>query len=161
MKRVCEDRLWQNSWVVVPGKKLQVESFQQILQNKPVCCEETFSQTFLDNHVGQISVPTFFGSFWKSWRESPCSWRCFVVPRTGNKNYYLTRSKLHRVWISTGSELLFLFKTDVLDLETELCQESFLRNLQYQDKQKTAQRRRKSGRRRGSGRGAGGSSSSR
>ena len=34
--------------------------------------EETFLQTFLVDHVKQqFSVPTFCGSVWKSWRESP------------------------------------------------------------------------------------------
>ena len=31
-------------------KGVQAKSFQQNLQNKPVCCEETFLQTFLNNH---------------------------------------------------------------------------------------------------------------
>ena len=34
--------------------------------------EETFLQTFFVDHVKQqFSVPTFCGSVWKSWRESP------------------------------------------------------------------------------------------
>ena len=34
--------------------------------------EETFLQTFLVDHVKQqFSVPTFCGSVWKSWRETP------------------------------------------------------------------------------------------
>ena len=37
-----EDQLWENSWVVVPGKRLQVVSFQQNLQKKSVSREETF-----------------------------------------------------------------------------------------------------------------------
>ena len=41
----------KNSLVVVAGKGLQAESFQQNLQNKSVGREETFSQTFLKNHV--------------------------------------------------------------------------------------------------------------
>ena len=40
-----------NRWVVVAGKALQAASFQQNLQNKPVGREETFSPTFLINHV--------------------------------------------------------------------------------------------------------------
>ena len=42
------------------------------LINNPVGREETFLQTFLVDHVKQqFSVPTFCGSVWKSWRESP------------------------------------------------------------------------------------------
>ena len=42
------------------------------LLNNPVGREETFLQTFLVEHVKQqFSVPTFCGSVWKSWRESP------------------------------------------------------------------------------------------
>ena len=48
------------------------ESFQQNLLNNPVGREENFLQTFLVDHVKQqFSVPTFCGSVWKSWRESP------------------------------------------------------------------------------------------
>ena len=57
----------------VPGKRVRAESFQQNLQNKSIGREETFLQTFLNNHVEYFSVPTFCGSFWKSWRESPSS----------------------------------------------------------------------------------------
>ena len=49
------------------------ESFQQNLLKNPVGREETFLQTFLVDHVKQFSVPTFCGSVWKSWRESPSS----------------------------------------------------------------------------------------
>ena len=52
LQRVWEDRLWENSWVVVGGKGLRAESFQQNLQNKSVGREKTFLQTFLINHVG-------------------------------------------------------------------------------------------------------------
>ena len=56
----------------VGRKRLPAESFQQNLQNKSVGREETFLQTFLVDHVRQqISVPTFCGSGWKFWRESP------------------------------------------------------------------------------------------
>ena len=44
---------------------------------------------------------------------------------------YLTWWKLHRVWISIGSELLRWFETDLLGFETETCQGSWLRNLHY------------------------------
>ena len=40
---------------------------------KSVGREETFSQTFLLNHVERFSVPSFFGSFSKSWRECSIS----------------------------------------------------------------------------------------
>ena len=38
-----EDKLSGKNWVVVAGKSVQAESFQQSLQNKPVGREETFS----------------------------------------------------------------------------------------------------------------------
>ena len=37
--------------VVVAGKEVQAESFQENMQNKPVGREKTFLQTFLINHV--------------------------------------------------------------------------------------------------------------
>ena len=77
-------------------------------------------QIILINHVEWFSVPTFCDSFWKSWRESPSSWRCFAVPWTWNPFYYLTQWKLHGVWFSKGSELLHWFKTDVLGFWTKL-----------------------------------------
>ena len=46
-----EDRLWENIWVVVTGKGLQAESFQQTLQNKTVGRQKIFSQLFLTNHI--------------------------------------------------------------------------------------------------------------
>ena len=56
---------------LVEGKN-RGESFQQNLLNNLVGREETFLQTFLVEHVEQqFSVPTFCGSVWKSWRESP------------------------------------------------------------------------------------------
>ena len=62
-------KLRKNNWVVAVNTE---ESFQQNLLNNPVGREETFSQTFLVDHVKQqFSVPTFCGSVWKSWRESP------------------------------------------------------------------------------------------
>ena len=89
-------------------------------------------------------VPIFCGSFWKSWRESPSSWRCLVVPWTRNLSFYLTRWKLHRVWISNESELLRWFETDIVGFETETCKGSWLRNLQYQRSKKETERRSKS-----------------
>ena len=64
----------------------------------------------LNFHVKQFSVPTFCCSFRKSWRESPSSWQCLVVPRTRNLSLYLTQWKLHRVWISNELELLRWFE---------------------------------------------------
>ena len=53
------------------GKK-QKRIIAKNLLNNPVGREETFLQTFLVEHVEQqFSVPTFCGSVWKSWRESP------------------------------------------------------------------------------------------
>ena len=49
LRRVWEHRLWENSWVVVAGKRVPAESFQQNLQNKSVGREETFLETFLIN----------------------------------------------------------------------------------------------------------------
>ena len=63
----------------VSRKRLEAESFQQNLLNNPVGREETFLQTFLVDHVKQqFSVPTFCGSVWKSWRESPNCRLCAV-----------------------------------------------------------------------------------
>ena len=102
----------KNNWVKGSGKGLQAESFQQNLLNNPVGRKETFLQTFLVEHVKQqFSVPTFCGSVWKSWRESPNCWRCPVLAWTRNLSNYLTWWKLHRVWISNGSELLRRFET--------------------------------------------------
>ena len=109
-------------------KKVQAESLQQNLQNKPVSRKETFSQRFIINHIEYFSMPTFCDSFWKSWRESPSSWRSLVVPRTRNLFYYLFWWKLHRVWISNGSELLRWFETEVVGFESEICRGSWLRN---------------------------------
>ena len=44
---------------MVARKRLRAESFQQNLRNKSVDRDETFSQTFLINHVEQLSVPNF------------------------------------------------------------------------------------------------------
>ena len=61
----------KNNWVKGPAVN-RGESFQQNLLNNPVGREESFLQTFLVDHVKQqFSVPTFSGSVWKSWRESP------------------------------------------------------------------------------------------
>ena len=37
----------------------------------PGGCEKTFLQTFLNNHVGQSSMPTFCSSSWKIWGKVP------------------------------------------------------------------------------------------
>ena len=64
-----ESKLRKNNWVAEVNRG---KSFQQNLLNNPVGREETFSQTFLVNHVKkQFLVPNFCGSVWKSWRESP------------------------------------------------------------------------------------------
>ena len=104
------------------GKRLQAESIQQNLLNNPVGREETFLQTFLVDLVKQqVSVPTFCGSVWKSWRESPNCWRCFVVTWTRNLSNYLTWWKLHRVWISNGSELIRWLETVFFGIEAQIC----------------------------------------
>ena len=59
LQRVWEDRLWENSLVLVAGKKVQAESIQQNLQNKPAGHDGIFVRAFLNNHVKQISIPTF------------------------------------------------------------------------------------------------------
>ena len=51
LQRVWEDKLSENSWVVVAAKEVQAESFQQNLQNEPVGREETFLETILINHA--------------------------------------------------------------------------------------------------------------
>ena len=51
LQRDWEDKLSENSWVVIGGRGLQAGSLQQNLQNQPVGREKTFSQTFLLNHV--------------------------------------------------------------------------------------------------------------
>ena len=159
-KSVRKQTLEKNIWVKGAGKRLQAESFQQNLLNNPVGCGETFLKTFLvDDVKQQLSVPTFCGSVWKSWRESPSSWRSLVITWTRNLSYYLTRWKLYRFWISNGSKLLRWFETDVLGFETKFCKGSWLGNLQYQRSEKGAQRRGKSRRRRDGGIGGGSSSS--
>ena len=51
LQRVWQERRRENSWVVVAGKGVQAESFQQNLQNKSVGRKGIFLQTFLINHV--------------------------------------------------------------------------------------------------------------
>ena len=48
LQRVSEDNFWENNWIVVAGKEVPAELFQQNLQNKAVGREETFLQTFLN-----------------------------------------------------------------------------------------------------------------
>ena len=50
LQRVWEDKHCKKG-VLVAATDVQAELFQKILQNKPVAREETFSQTFLKNHV--------------------------------------------------------------------------------------------------------------
>ena len=60
-------RRWTGS-----GKRSASRSIPTKSTNNPVGREKTFLQTFLVDHVKQqFSVPTFCGSVWKSWRESP------------------------------------------------------------------------------------------
>ena len=115
-----DDKLWENSWLVVAERGLQAVSFQQSPQNKPVGRRETVSKTFLVYHVELFSVPTLCGSFWKSWRESPNNWQRLVVPWTKSLLFHLNRWKLHIIWFSIWSEILCCFETDVLGLETSL-----------------------------------------
>ena len=69
LQRLWESKLRKNSWVAVVNRE---ESFQQNLLNNPFVREETFLQTILVDLVKQqSSVPTFCGSVWKPWRESP------------------------------------------------------------------------------------------
>ena len=120
-------KLWKNNWVKGTAVN-RGESFQQNLLNNPVGREEIFSQTFLVEHVKQhISVPTFCGSVWKSWRESLKCWRCPVLTWTRNLSNYLTWWKLHRVWISNGSELICWFETVFFGIEAQICQRTWLR----------------------------------
>ena len=66
---------------------IREESFQQNLLNNPVARDEIFLQTFLVDHIKQqFSVPTFCGSVWKSWRESPKCLRCPLFPWTNLSN---------------------------------------------------------------------------
>ena len=51
LQKAWEEKLWKNRWVVVARKRLRVEFFQQNLQNKSFGREDTFSQSFLNNHV--------------------------------------------------------------------------------------------------------------
>ena len=51
LQKAWENRFCENSWVVVAGKRMQAQSFQQNLQCQPVVREETFLQTFLIYHV--------------------------------------------------------------------------------------------------------------
>ena len=72
-RKIVARQSLRKQMVVVAGKGVQAESFQQNLQNKPVSREETFLQTILIHHVQQYLVPTFCGSFRNSWSESPSS----------------------------------------------------------------------------------------
>ena len=81
----------------------------------------------------------------KSWKESPSSWQCLVVPGAKNLSGWLTGWKLHRVRISKGSEVLHWSETEVLGFEIETCQGSWLRNTQQQRSIKRAEWGDKSG----------------
>ena len=95
----------------------------------------------ISTKISISSCGEFFGTnllwqFLQVLEGSLSSWRCLVVPRTKFLSYYLTRwkRKLHRTWISNGSEVLRWFETNVFGFETEIFQESRLRNLQNQKK---------------------------
>ena len=64
LPRLCGERFQKNFWVVVAEKRLQAESFQQNLQNKPIGREQTILQTIVNNHVEQFLLLKFCGSFW-------------------------------------------------------------------------------------------------
>ena len=136
LQGVWEDERRENIWVVAAGKRLQDVSIPQKLQKKPVGRAETFLQTVLVNHVECFPMPTFCGSSWKPSKESPSSSRCLVLPRTKTFTSYLTRWKLHWVWVSSGSEMLSWFETDVYSFETKVCQGSWLRRLQTKEVKK-------------------------
>ena len=68
LEKVRGDRLWEHSWVVVAGKGLRAESFQQNLQNKSIGHEETF---FLNKHVEQFFVPNFLAVSGNLWGKFP------------------------------------------------------------------------------------------
>ena len=71
--RRWDDKLRENKLVVLAGKRVQAGSFHQNLPSKPFSREVKFVQTFLINYIEQLSVPTFCGSFWKSFSRSPSS----------------------------------------------------------------------------------------
>ena len=52
---------------------------------------------------------------------NPNCWRCPVLAWTKILSNYLTWWKLHRVWISNGSELLRWFETVFSGLEPQIC----------------------------------------
>ena len=155
-----DDRFLENSCLVVAGKGLKADSFRRNLQNKPVGREETFSQTLLMNHFQQYWVPTFCGSFWKSLRLVPVvdgvlsSREQEICPTTsldGNcREIKFHTNRNHHIDLR-----------HVPGFETEICQGSWLQNIQYQNKEKRTERRSKIGWERDGGEGAGGSSSSR
>ena len=71
-KKTLKKQLGEGKGAAGGRAKNRGESFQQNLLNNPVGREETFLQTFLVEHVEQqFSVPIFYDSVWKSWRESP------------------------------------------------------------------------------------------
>ena len=140
LQRGWEDRLWGNMWVVVAGKRLRVDSFQKNLKNTSVGREEKFLQKLFIPHVEHLSVPTICGSFWKSWRVSPSSWRCLEVPQRRNSSNYLTWWKLHSVWISNGLQPIRWFESDIFGFEVEIRRGSWLWNLQYQRSNKGAKK---------------------
>ena len=51
LQKLWEGKFWENSWVVVTGKKLHAKAFQRNRRIKPIGRDETFSQTFLTYNV--------------------------------------------------------------------------------------------------------------
>ena len=51
LQKVWDYKLCENNWILVEGRRVQAEAFQQNLLSKPVGCQETSLQTFLLNHL--------------------------------------------------------------------------------------------------------------
>ena len=73
-QRVCEG----NKCVAIATNIMPAQLFQQNMQNKPVGHRETFLQRFFIKCVKFLLVPTFCGSYWKSWKKTPSCWRCLA-----------------------------------------------------------------------------------
>ena len=72
--------------------------------------------------------------------ESPNCWRCPFPAWTRKISNYLTWWKLHRVWISNGSELLRWVETVFFGIEAQICQRTWLWYIREWRKEKGAQR---------------------
>ena len=117
----CWNLLCQKLQMLLVVEKVS-RQLQKPWEDKPVGRVETFLQTRLFDHVELFSVPSFCDSFWKSRRRK--SQKLMMSCRPTNKTFsdYFTRWKLHRVWISNGSEFLLWFETDLLDFEIAIGQ---------------------------------------